>query len=462
VNKPTKKSSSLLIISLLAFCWGAYFLGSLVLTSPKEDNLNFIPKNTTATAIVDARKLVGETSFSLLFENENSELLTRIRSGSEDFKNKKTILSLGVNSLSKVVLFTTASTGRDSAYLGLIFNITQTSLWDRNLSEVLTNKQVGYRVGNVGIILTCNLGSRLSSKGKQLDILPNKTKMLSYVKFIFSTSANTISNRRKFKKKTIVKITHNFANGPITSASYDLDLNRNTIELVGNIILSNTYQEDNTMAHYSLGKRGIQIGTSLTTKSINDTLQSYLTHIGFNVPFINSFSMNYVGLSLEKNTSRMIGIPRMDLLLEFKDTCSIQDLAMNIKLQDGLKVKISNNQIDFGKLKYHLKQIDVRTIYIGEDPNPKIITNKKDVLLHIQGDLKMLTKVQGKGLIIALIENFPQFKAGKTLFESTETIDMHITRVTKEEALLKCSILFSKNKNILIESINFLLLSNSN
>ncbi len=462
MNKPTKKTSALLIIGLLAFCWGSYFLSSLVLMTPEDDNLNFIPNNTTSTAIVDARKLVGETSFSLLFENENSELLQRMRLSSEDFKNKKTILSLGVNSLSKVVLFTTAASGKDSAYLGLLFNITQTSLWDRNLAEVLTNKQVGFRKGNVGVILTCNLGTKLTSKGKQIDILPNKKMMLAYIKLLFNESGHTFANTKKFKKKTVVKVTHHLAQGPISTASYDLNLNRNTIELIGNAVLSKTYQAHNSKAHYALGKRGIQIGTSLMTQSINDSLQNYLTRIGLNIPHVNSFSMNYTGFSLGKNTSGMLGIPRMDLLLEFTDTCLIEDLEKNVKIQDGLKVKISNNEIDFGNLKYHLKQIDAKTIYMGEDPNPKISANNKSVLLHIQGDLKKLTTVQGKGLIIALIENFPQFKAGKTFFEGTENIDLQITRINNEEALLKSSILFNKNKNILIESINFLLLSSSN
>jgi hypothetical protein len=466
VNIRRKKSSVVLIIGLLCFCWLSYIIGNLLFIEKKSENIYFVPKDANSSILVDARMLVGETAFSLLFTNDNFAIFERIQSERKIRNrairgngNKETLLSLGINTLNKVVVFTRESNEIDSAYTGFIFNLNQEDLWDRNLDKVVGRQQIGYRNGKIGILLSCDLGYQTSASGKVSLRIPSKTRMLAYAKSVLKQKSNNNFDVNTFEKKTLAKISSKIKNSLFSDLAADVQLEHSSLGVSGVMSLSDDGKKFIKKSHYLLKEDGLQVSTCLITPEMITTFNGFVSTLNFQLPVLNfdniqKITINYKELSVLENNTGYPGLPKLDVLLELKDTFSVANLSKN---EAFTKLKIVDNSIDFGSVKYYVKQIDAKTIYIGVNPTPTITKQENDILFHLRGDLSSLTKVKGKGITYGILTMNSVYGTFQKFFDVTKEIDLKLVKQNNNEAILNGSMTCQENKSVLVETLNFIL-----
>jgi hypothetical protein len=467
VNIRRKKSSVVLIVGLLCFCWVSYIVGNLLFIEKKSENIFYVPKDSNSSILVDSRLLVGETAFSLLFTNDNFAIFERIQKersirnrAIRGNKNKETLLSLGINTLNKVVVFTRDANEIDSAYTGFIFNLNQDNLWDRNLDKVIGKQQVGYRNGNVGIILSCDLGYDKTTSGLVSLRIPNKSRMLNYAQSVLRQKNNQNVDVNKFDKNTIAKMNSKIKNSLFSDFTADVQLEHSSLGISGVMGISEEGKKFINTSHYLLNEDGLQISTCLITPEMTNVFNGFVEKFNFQLPVLNfdniqKITVNYKELSVIENNTGYPGLPKLDVLLELKDSFNISDLNKSKSISG--KMKMESNTIDFGSVKYYVKQIDAKTIYFGVNPTPIITKVDNEILFHMRGDLSSLTKVKGKGITYGILTMNSVYSTFQKFFDVTKEIDLKLIRQNNNEAIINGSMTYQENKSILVETLNFIL-----
>jgi hypothetical protein len=176
-----------------------------------------------------------------------------------------------------------------------------------------------------------------------------------------------------------------------------------------------------------------------------------LPKIQFPFENIRFVSMNYNGFKFPINDT-IIGVPKIDLLVQFQSSTNVDSLIFDLKKQLKSDYPIANNEIYFGKERLYFKQIDSKTIYLSSlHKNPELKTISHP--FFIKGDLNLLTKMENAGWKGMFLEVLPMFKSTKTLLKKTKSIQYFHT-ATNEHTIV---IPMKKNRDVYHELILYIL-----
>jgi hypothetical protein len=144
-------------------------------------------------------------------------------------------------------------------------------------------------------------------------------------------------------------------------------------------------------------------------------------------------------------------------LLEFNSSFSISNLLKQDTLLSKIAGKYDNNTLSIGGKKYFVNQLNSKTISISVSDSPTIVSNKKNELFAIKGNISSLLKVEGGGMIVSLLEMVPAFKVSKELFSNLEDVNITVRKTNSKKADLNGKIIFKKDHFVMNEMMKFIL-----
>jgi hypothetical protein len=438
---------------LLVFLWVAFFITQLIYKAPEHKNEYFIPETATFAIKLDSRKLVNKTLYTLLFEGRDEQIIEKIKEIiSTPGEQRK---SLGINFLSDAILF--SNPYKNGKLVIVSVNLSNSTNFKNNIPELLNPNQVVEVVDNVGFILTY-ISANNQERIKKEDI------STFFAKNILPLSNNTNSRFKVTKQEGEFFQSYSKGNLFGTSTCFNssnilFNLIENGIEMNGELSISGNKNSNVLVANQILiPKNGyFHFSSGVIPKSIQDTLSSSALKAGIELPKLKSFSLNYGGMNIQMNNEGMSVLPDMDLLLEFNSAFSISNLLKQDTLLSKIAGKFDNKTLSIGGKKYFVNQLNSKTISISVSDSPTIVSNKKNELFAIKGNISSLLKVEGGGMIVSLLEMVPAFKASKELFSNLEDVNIKVRKINSKKADLNGKIIFKKDHFVMNEMMKFIL-----
>jgi len=440
-------------VLLLAFLWSAFFVTKLISKDSTSKNEYFIPENASFALKLDSRKLVNSTLFTVLFEGRDEKIIHKIKEVlTKPGERKKEI---GINLLSDLVVF--ASPFKNGKLIGVSINLSNAALFEKNIPELLNEKQVVEVIGNVGIILTY-----ISTKDQAAI---DKREITSFfAKNILPLEKN--SSTRFTKEKLENGFFQSYSKGDVfgnntcfNSSDFQFNLNENKVGINGNLTVKNdaksTVNASEKILHPKKGS--FHFSSGIIPQTFQDTLTSLTSKLGYKIPEIKAISFNYGGINIVSDDNGMTVLPDLDLLLEFRADFSISDFLKNDSLLEKIDAKFINNQLIIKGKSYYTKQLSKRTVLIGSSKTPNVVSNQTKEVFAVKGNLSTLLKIEGGGMIVSFLEIIPAYRASKELFNNTEDIEITINKTGVKKAKLIGVINFKKEHYPMTEFLKFFL-----
>jgi hypothetical protein len=156
---------TIVVVGICLTTWLMVNISGLIISEQANDNIEFVPANSTFALRIDGRELAENTLFSIILESKDEDILKLFEesikkrtSGEKEFTNT------GINYLSDVILFKIPY-GK-TELTGILFNLLNRTTFQKNLPGLLDEDQVVASNGNVGLILSSDVSSdeRLDKK----------------------------------------------------------------------------------------------------------------------------------------------------------------------------------------------------------------------------------------------------------------------------------------------------------
>jgi len=439
---------------LLMASWFIFQFAKTILSEVQNENLDFVPSNATFVMRIDGRQLAETTLFSIVMKSKDEEIIRLLE---RTFKNKvtdnKEFKNVGINFLSDVVVF--KLNYKEGAVTGILVNLFNKRLFDKNISSSNDIQQVISSTKNVGLILsyTAKKNEKISSQELQKfadSILHNKQN-LSVQQFI--------SNREE-GKFTEVYIKGNFLGNNLHSSESSIvfEQKEQSFLLHGNIEMNHPDNDSHELSH-QLAEKGFHVTSRSFSKELSDTLSRLLSFIDKPIPEISAFSLNYNGTKIINHTSGFFFIPDMELVVQCANPFAFESFLKESSISEELDCQITGKTIQFQNEILYYKQLTSKSFYIGSIEHPTFANRNINELLHVSGKLDPLLNIQGGGMMTAFLEMIPVFKASKGMANHSEKIQFDIIEKDRNKAEIKGELIFKKEYYPMNEIIKFLLIS---
>ena len=436
---------------MLLFLWVVFMITKTVFERKENNNLNYIPPNADFAVRINAKELVESSLFSILFENQDDKIISKIKEAIEKKNDKmEKFQNNSVDYLSDIVVF--SSPFKDGKIIGFALNISNYTLFKDKMNDFSNKNQFVEVIDNVGFILTyITNGSSNSLK---------KDDLVTFFEKNIKTITPKVNPKLNAESKSIFQF---FTNGNVlgkntsfSKSTTQLKLIDTGLQLDGLLLISDKKMTPSKRIIFS-SKKDFNFYSSIIPKTLQDSIDYYCKKSEIMIPNLKSISFTYKGMNIINDDIGMHLLPQIDLLLDFKTELSASDLLKDSPLLKMLGAEYSNNQLNIAGQIYYINQIDKTTISIGISKSPVINNNTKNELFAVKGNLSPILKVEGGGLIMTLLEIVPAYKTSKELFKNVETFDISIKKINSKKATLKGNLKFQKGHSALNEILKVLL-----
>ena len=183
---------------------------------------------------------------------------------------------------------------------------------------------------------------------------------------------------------------------------------------------------------------------------------SYLKEYSLITNKLNGFSLNYYGAESNKKTDFLSLVPRFELLLNFKNTLTIDSLVKIITPHIPKEAIISPGKVELFYKNYYLEQVDSSTIYLSSNIYKKSKIKKSNHSFLLEGSPQYITKIRDLGIWETVLSFIPTYKSTDFFFNSIEKI------VSNEKSSQpEIDIFFKKNTIPSIELLRLFLALNN-
>ncbi len=437
-----KKKIILLIqtLILLSILWLSFFLSVLFLQHNEEQDHFFPPKNAQLAICLNGEDLINKAAFSAFIESKDIEVSNKLRSL---FKLRKTDVeteqkSIGLDLFTSIHFFTDEYKGE--MITGLIVNIKNTSLWDKNSAAFFGSKSFVLRKESNALILS----SPTLSKSK----ITAYYKSVSFEKNYEPPHESAFSLQLRYMAddanlKTIQNLNSN------------ISVKDHSITSEGLIVLGNNVKVA-SLSH-SLFPKNFHIDSRIISKEWNDTLKSWAKRYVAEIPSIKAISLNYGGLIIQSTQNGVLPLPNMELILEFEKEFSIQNFISKTEVRGDIDIHLKANYFKIGPKIYYLQQLTPTSIYIGTTKNPVILTKPINPVISFSGSPKYLTDVKGSRMMMALLNMNDEFSQLKQFCNVVETVEGTVRQTGNQPLRFVSSIHFPKSESAMNELLKVVL-----
>jgi hypothetical protein len=439
---------------LLMASWFIFQFARTVLSETENQNLAFVPSNATFVMRVDGRQLAETTLFSIVMESKDEEVIRLLE---RTFKNKVTdneeFKNVGINFLSDVVIF--KMDYQEGKVNGILVNLFNKRLFDKNITASNQEQHAFSSTENVGLILSYSPKNKEKVSVKELQklantILQNKTNI---------KVQQFIANREE-GKFTEVFIKGNFLGNDLHSSESSIvfEQKEQSFLLHGELSMNHPENDSHVLSH-QLAEKGFHITSRAFSKELSDTLGRLLSFIDKPIPEITAFSLNYEGTKIINHTSGFFVIPNMEMVIQCANPFSFQTFLKESSISQQLDCQITDNTVQFQDEILYYKQLSANSFYIGSVEQPKFKQRNVNELLHVSGKLDPLLNIQGGGMMTAILEMIPVFKACKGISNHSERIQFDIIEKERNKAEIRGELIFKKEYYPMNEILKFILIS---
>lgn len=434
-------------VVLLSILWVLFFFTQLFCLKPQNNNNLFIPENATFAIRMDGKSIAEHTFFSVFLEAQDEKSLRKLRSSLAELRTKE-LKDVGIDFLSDMIFFSTPY--KNGNLFGISLNLTKPKEFTKNCPDIFGKNQFVDVHENVGLILLYkpdNSAHKVSQK-----------ELLSYLHNQISTKNPFVADHQKEKVIQLYTKEPVSGNSSYFSASnLFFEIRQSGIDMDGNLYISNknAAKEGEKTYFLTADKNAFHFSTAIISTSIQDSLENILGSMGLNIPKIQAISFNYKGMEIVNNETGMHTLPKINLVLKFKEPAAINTLLNNPELLNKLDAQFENNELTIGKQTYYLQQLDQHTIFLGVDKHPVISDHPP--IIAVKGNLPSLLKIEGGGIITSFLEIVPIYRASKELFNNTKNFEIVIQKTNKNKAKIKGNITFKKDHYAMNEFLKFLL-----
>ena len=422
-----KKSLKLLaVLFVLAVFWLFYFVLKFTYGTPENNNLNYIPKNSTAVIAFNG-DLALKSVLSDFLSSQDESLLKKMNESRSDLKKNS-----GIEILSDFVIVYFNKNGLDVT--GLLVNLNSEKDFKANFKDqvIASNSSVGLLILN--------------------EIQDNKIK-LRHIANSTLKNANTLYKNKlspKRKNESLISFWTKTESSNKWSCS-NLMINGSKIIIDGtmvNVKPRNTslsqLKESNTCFHASIN--------GIIPDALGDSIVKFLQIEDNNLLGV---SANYRSLKIEQEKSFEI-VPDGDFVFNFSKPIEINKLLKSA-IENEIIVDLTSKQYNYGGKLFYYCQLTDKSFYIGRTPTSEIQLENNSAFLSIHGTPNYLSKIEGSSLMLRLMNIFPAYRMGKGLTKSIQSIDIDVLTASAATVKIKGEIQFQKGKYASIELIRNLL-----
>jgi len=390
-----------------------------------------VPKNAEWVIRVDLVQLAKDEAYTVLFEAKDEQLITMLRSMTEervDKLDKNGSLSLDLRH--SVLVFGTHED--TNSFVGIIVQVLDPAQFQQHIGNYLTTNQTVAFAGTSALILT--------QQNKK--ILPKTIRQELAVTYL----------KRSYKRLDSISKNDSFLTIELPgTGKYSAQKNMllSVHHEAQSLELRGTFEPENTLhyCNYGLKSTGLYIHSSIIPAGISDSINRLLPLGSFRFPEIRSIMLDYQGIGVEQSTIGIMAVPQMNLIVEASMPFSIDSIFAALPPE----MVGANSTILFGSATYQVKQLDKNTVFIGLDIS-KIERKRQATIVCIKGSLKPLLEIKGSPFILAFLDVIPAVGAGRNFVNKTEKIDLTV-RQTGKNCIVEGSILFKKETYALHETI---------
>ena len=374
-----------------------------------------IPKKTLQHCYIDPLPLLENCVFDELFIVQDAQVVEEIRKLLKDVKKNK-INNLGIDFISPIELI--EMNFKATTIVLLRVNIDNQKKFKENSSKFSVQS---FGIDEKAYFL---LNDSLDLKNLRKEIIKNKIKL-------------NISNP---KRDVILS---QFKNS-ILIQEHRLSISSSEISLK----IKGLFRNKSNLVRL---KPGGMHSTFSLKKLLSRLPSNYVKEIAFLKP-IENVSLNYYGFELE-DEGEVIGVPKFDLLLTFKRNQNCTVFLDNIQKKYNLPIIKVDSSYKIGSQNLVLKQVNEKMIYLSTNKKKQDFISSSE-LFQIEGDLKMLTKIENSGWRGLVLDFIPGYQASKDLLETTD----YLTMKRMNENTSEIKIIFKKDENTYHSLLKLLLL----
>ncbi len=426
-----------ILVTLFFLCsvWSLFLFGKFFIEEKPIQNLSHLPENSIFAMRLDGSSAVKSTLFSILLEANDPEVIDVINEQiSRKWKRKGVNKNLGIDFLSDIVVYVFPF--EEEQILGITYNLKRPDLMRKNAMAALDSTQVYAINENVGVVL-----SMLGKKGPSIN---QRTKMIGLAKKIaFNPAENDLAKKIAEKKtdKFIQLTSQGMLYGSstlFTRMDMDLNLEKHSLVLEGQMIKNAKTIQDLNNSNYTLVPSGMHLFTKIIPKSVQDTLQHFLTKVQLKLPQLDAIAMNYRGVQINNPEGILIYSPDMDLVLNFKKPVDfIQELKKS-QLLSGLNMRFKDaSTLTNGVKEFYLKKVNNQSYLFTSRKSATTKLNAKDCLLCAEGKMTNLSQITGDKWVLMFLNSLPFYYNTENFFSKTKGLKVMITNTDKQRAKIE-------------------------
>jgi hypothetical protein len=413
------------LLFLLGVLLILFYTSHLLLISPKQEQLNYIPKGAEVVVRINSRSIIDKTFHSLLLDKEDKKLINDIyKKLLEKRKSDKKSLDYGIDFKSDVVAF---KMPYKTAYvIGFLLKLSSEDAFEKSIGANVTAQQVAIAHNEVGLILNYFGTERKHEDAIELQQLADNIMSNSIAKQKAPESPSSlISVRGK-------------------NTNFDLSIEENVIVFDGSFVAKSQLK---TATQKHLIEKGFHIAASSFPELAALLPESQ-------IDFMN---VNFLGYG--ENTEKGFPSIQFELLVGFTSkTDVLQLLKEKFNVEPMLNER--GDEINLVGQTFTFKQLDDRTCYIGSTKNPEFITRPSNKLLRISGVPSSFFAYTSDSFLVTMLEINPKFHATKQLALKTKSVDINMDVKKNKQVQVSGKITFQAGIYPINEIIRFLMTAN--
>lgn len=417
MNKWLKLITVLLVLVLF---WSFYFVVQIMYGTPKNNNLDYIPANSSLVISVNGN-LAVKSILADFISAEDNKLLNKLDESKSEFNQ-----SSGINLLSDILF---VQFYKDNLKINaLIVNLNDVKSFNTKFENNIIASHEG-----VGILILNEdrLNRKLLVQAAE-SILKSKNQL-------YASKLKQLRN-----EQSIVTLWTKNQDAKTWNCS-NLMVQGEQLKLKGTSIWTKNDEQHFTRIKPNNESFHLSVNHMVNAR-MSDSIGSFL-QIQHNQ--LTGFSGNYRSLKIEQENSFEI-VPDGDFIFQFKNDVKVKDVLNSAREKD-LITDLTETQFVFGEKEYYYSQIDAKTLYLGRTKPVNLQLEQCEINLSIHGSPSFLTKMEGSPLILRLMNIFPAYRVGNGLSNSIQNIDIELKTKNKNTVQVDGEINFHKGKYASIE-----------
>jgi len=419
-------------LALIILLWGVFFVIQGLFERKISHHERFIPESAESALEIKSEALVRTFIEDILTEGALDERFNSFVRSTEDDPEP-----LGIDYLSNCYIFTIKKEG--VLLTGILVNVLDESQFGKAL-DISLEPGFGYSVRNgVGLMLfqsDDNLKSPDQLKEIATSMISNQTNFdHSLLKSkVEHSNVNYWTKEYIFNERKTFKDVH-----------LSLAVKGNELIMKG---IAN-FQSTESRSYPILEQKDLSIQTQFIPNSVNDLWVNNMENLGLPFPKLTYLSGNY-HYSEPSPIKEMKVLPNFDGIYAFDENFQIR--IPLIALAASRKINSLNLQsFKLGDKKIYYKQIDSKTIYLGQSQY-RATGNKQNALLEVNGDLKQLLEIRNGGIIERFLQFSPEYNAAERFLSNIKKSNFYIKDKDGKKVDVLGKITFEDGKSALNET----------